>query len=89
MNDLYIDGAWRDARAGATRDIIDPLNARVVRTVSEGDRGDARDAIAAARRAFDTTDWPWLPGAERGLLLYRLADAIERDKEHLAGLETG
>jgi betaine-aldehyde dehydrogenase len=88
MNDLYIDGAWRNARSGATRDIIDPLDARVVRTVSEGGREDAREAIAAARRAFDETDWPWLPGAERGLLLYRLADAIERDKEHLAGLET-
>jgi betaine-aldehyde dehydrogenase len=88
MNELYIDGVWQTAKAGGTRDIIDPLNARVVRTVAEADRQDTREAIAAARRAFDTSDWPWLPGAERGRFLYRLADAIERDKENLAAIET-
>jgi betaine-aldehyde dehydrogenase len=88
MKDLYIDGVWREPRAGASREIIDPFDARVVRTVAEADRDDTRDAIAAARRAFDTSEWPWLPGAERGRLLYRLGDAIERDKEKLATLET-
>jgi betaine-aldehyde dehydrogenase len=88
MKDLYIDGVWREPRSGGTREIIDPLDGRVVRTVAEGDREDTREAIAAARRAFDTSDWPWLPGAERGLLLYRLADAIEGDKENLAAIET-
>lgn len=88
MDDLYIDGTWRAARAGATRDIIDPLDQRVVRSVAEGDADDARDAIAAARRAFDDTDWPWLPATERGRLLGALADAIEADREQLAALET-
>jgi betaine-aldehyde dehydrogenase len=88
MSELYIDGVWRAATSGATRDIIDPLDGRVVRTVAEGDAEDAREAIAAARRAFDDSDWPRLPGAERGRLLGRLADAIETDREHLAGLET-
>lgn len=88
MDDLYIDGTWRAARAGATRDIVDPLDQRVVRSVAEGDADDARDAIAAARRAFDDTDWPWLPATERGRLLGALADAIEADREQLAALET-
>jgi betaine-aldehyde dehydrogenase len=88
MSEMYIDGQWRGAVAGATRDIIDPLDGRVVRTVADGDAEDARAAIAAARRAFDDSDWPRLPGAERGRLLGRLADAIETDREHLAGLET-
>jgi betaine-aldehyde dehydrogenase len=88
MNDLYIDGTWRPARAGGSREIIDPLDQRVVRTVAEADAEDARDAIAAARRAFDDGDWPRRPGAERGRLLGRLADAIETDRETLAALET-
>ena len=67
MNDLYIDGTWLDARSGASREIIDPLDQRVVRTVAEADADDARDAIAAARRAFDDGDWPHLPGAKPGL----------------------
>ncbi|HVM13260.1 MAG TPA: aldehyde dehydrogenase family protein [Egibacteraceae bacterium] len=88
MKELYIDGVWRAPRAGGSRDIIDPFDARVVRTVAEADADDVRDAITAARRAFDASDWPWLPGAERGQLLRRLAVAIERDREHLAALET-
>jgi betaine-aldehyde dehydrogenase len=88
MNDLYIDGAWRDARSGAAREIIDPLDRRVVRRVAEADAEDVREAIAAARRAFDEGDWPGRPATERGRLLGRLADAIEADRENLAALET-
>lgn len=88
MKDLYIDGTWCPPRAGGSRDIVDPFDARVVRTVAEADGDDARDAITAARRAFDASDWPWLPGVERGRLLRRLAVAVENDREHLAALET-
>ncbi|MFA9444918.1 aldehyde dehydrogenase family protein [Egicoccus sp. AB-alg6-2] len=88
MHDLYIDGAWRPPLAGGTRDVVDPFDGRVVRTVAEGDADDARLAIAAARRAFDDGDWPWLPGVERGRCLDRLAAAITADREHLAALET-
>lgn len=88
MNDLYIDGTWCGARSGATREIIDPFDQRVVRTVAEADTADVRDAISAARRAFDVGGWPHLPATERGRMLGRLADAIEDDYEHLAALET-
>ncbi len=88
MDDLYIDGTWRPARSGRTREIIDPLDQRVIRSVAEAGVEDTRAAIAAARRAFDGSDWPRRPGAERGRLLGRLADAIEADREHLSSLET-
>ncbi len=88
MPELYIDGTWRDAAAGATREVIDPFDASVVRSVSEADADDTVAAIAAARRAFDHSDWAHRPGADRGQLLSRLADAMEADAEHLAGLET-
>jgi betaine-aldehyde dehydrogenase len=88
VKDLYVDGQWRAPRDGASREIIDPLDQRVVRTVAEAGVEDVHDAIAAARRAFDESDWSRLPGAERGRLLGRLADAIEADREQLAALET-
>ena len=88
MPEQFIDGVWQDAVAGATREVVDPLDGSVVRSVAEGDEQDARLAIAAARRAFDQGDWSQRPGAERGRLLSRLADAMEADAEHLAGLET-
>jgi betaine-aldehyde dehydrogenase len=88
LGELYIGGAWRASRAASTREVIDPFDGSVVRTVSEGDAEDARDAIAAARHAFDESDWPRRPGVERGRVLARLADAMELDTEQLAALET-
>ena len=45
-------------------------------------------AIAAARRAFDATDWPRTPTGERAALLDRVAGLIDRDLEEMARLET-
>lgn len=88
MPELFIDGQWVDGADGATREILDPADGRTIRTVSEGTRADTEAAIAAARRAFDTSDWPHRPATERAALLDALADALEADADHLAELET-
>jgi betaine-aldehyde dehydrogenase len=85
---MYIDGEWREAASGKTRDIIYPFDQRHIATVTEGDVADARDAIAAARRAFDSGEWANTPASERGALVGKLADLIERDAEELAALES-
>jgi betaine-aldehyde dehydrogenase len=86
--DLFIDGAWRGAEGSATREVLDPFDGSVIRAVSDASAADAREAIAAARRAFDTGPWPRASPIERGRVLWRLADLIERDREQLAALET-
>jgi len=85
---MHVGGHWTRAHSTATRAIINPFDQSVIATVSEGDREDARDAIDAARRAFDQGPWPKTTGTERGRQLLRLADLIERDAEELARLET-
>jgi betaine-aldehyde dehydrogenase len=85
---MHVDGLWTRAHSTATRDIINPFDQSVIATVSEGDREDARDAIDAARRAFDQGPWSRTTGPERGRQLLRLADLIERDAGELARLET-
>lgn len=86
--DLYIGGSWRRASAGGTRDIINPADGSVVATVDEAGPEDAREAVAAARAAFDDGAWPATPVAERAAVLDRIADLLARDKEQLALLET-
>src|SRR5699024_826790 len=54
----------------------------------ESDRDDAKKAIHCARYAFDNSEWPNLPGIERGKSLQKIADLIARDKEELATLES-
>jgi len=86
--DLWIGGQWRHASDGGTREIINPADGSVAAVVDEATPDDARDAVAAARRAFDDGAWRATAATERSALLDRIADLLQRDKESLAELET-
>lgn len=88
MADLYVDGKWREPVAGGHREIRCPADGTLSATVSEGARPDAEAAIAAARRAFDEGPWPRTPERERGALLLRTADLLERDVKEFARAES-
>ncbi len=88
MPSLYIDGAWVSGASGATSEVVNPSDATVAASVDIADDSDVQRAIAAARRAFDATDWPWTPAAERSDLLTQTADLIERDRDRIARAET-
>lgn len=87
MTTLFIDGRWRDASDGETRQIRCPADGHHVTTVAEATADDARDAVAAARTAFDDGPWPRTPSPERAAILHRLADRLEAEKETVARLE--
>ncbi|MBP2076080.1 betaine-aldehyde dehydrogenase [Oceanobacillus polygoni] len=84
----FIDGKWVNSISNKTRSIINPFNQEVIAQVAESDETDAQHAIAAARKAFDTGDWPRLSTAERSKIVRTIAELIERDKEELARLES-
>ncbi|MEV0176692.1 aldehyde dehydrogenase family protein [Streptomyces sp. NPDC050803] len=87
---IHVDGAWQEAASGATREIVDPTDARPFAVVAEGDEKDTDLAVEAARRAFDggRGAWPTTPVAERAALLRRVADLLVRDREQLGLLES-
>jgi betaine-aldehyde dehydrogenase len=84
----YINGEWVLAISNNTREIINPFNQEIIAVVAEGDEQDSRMAIAAAREAFDKGDWATTSATERGKIVHKIADFIERDKEELAELES-
>lgn len=88
MPDLYIDGAWRDASDGGTREIRCPADGQVVATVSEATGDDAMEAVKAARRAFDQGPWRETTSTERAAILHRVADLLEEQKDEVARLES-
>ncbi|WP_419997316.1 aldehyde dehydrogenase family protein [Streptomyces boninensis] len=88
VNSLLVDGAWRPAAGGGTREVLDPADAAVIAVVSEAGAEDADAAVAAARRAFDTGPWPHTPVAERAALLRRVADLLQRDREEIGLIES-
>jgi aldehyde dehydrogenase (NAD+) len=85
---LLIDGKWRPSVSGKTFETVDPATNQVICRVAEGDAADIDLAVAAARRAFDSGPWSRMSGSERGRLIYKLADLVEKHQEELAALES-
>ena len=54
---LFIDGELVAAASGKTYANINPATEAVIGEVADAGPEDMERAIAAARRAFDTTDW--------------------------------
>ncbi|CUR61317.1 Betaine aldehyde dehydrogenase [metagenome] len=88
MPDLYIDGRWVPARTGEHREIRCPADGSLVAQVDEGGSADTDAAIAAAHAAFHDGPWPHTSSRERGDLLLRLADLLERDTDEIARMES-
>lgn len=88
FTDCFIDGKWLPAQSGKTFETINPATEEVLARVAEGDREDVDLATRSARDAFENGAWSKLDARDRGRLLYRLADLIERDIDDLAALES-
>lgn len=56
--------------------------------VAHATKEDVNTAVKAARKAFKTTWGLKIPGNERGALLLKLADLMERDQDKLAAVES-
>lgn len=80
-----IDGALVEAAGGATFANINPATEEVIGVTSDGSRADMDRAIAAARRAFDTTDWS-TDHAFRARCLRQLHAALVEAKEDLRAI---
>jgi phenylacetaldehyde dehydrogenase len=85
---MLIGGKWVDAISGKTFDTYNPATGEVLARVAEGDKADIDLAVKAARKAFESGPWPETVPAERGRLLWRLAELIDQHREELAELET-
>lgn len=85
---MYINGSWVSAISGHTKKMINPFNQEVIAEVPRGSREDAKEAIRAARAAFDNSEWRHVSPYERGNLLFHVAEKIRFNSEELAELET-
>src|SRR4051812_40335189 len=82
----YIDGAWVAARSGGVINVDNPASGEIIGTVPRLSANEARDAIDAAARAFDT--WRRKTAKERAIVLRRWFDLLIANQEDLARLMT-
>lgn len=85
---MYVNGKWVVAKANGTREIINPATGEVIQTVTEASTEDVKEAIAVARKTFDSGEWSQYRPEQRAAYLYEIADEIEKNKEDFAKLET-
>jgi aldehyde dehydrogenase (NAD+) len=86
---LLINGEWTES--AKTFETINPATGEVLTRVAEASAADVDRAVAAARAAFEKTGkgaWRSMSASERGRLLWKLADLVEKNIEELAELET-
>ncbi len=79
---MLIDGELVEAVSGKRFDNVNPATEEVLGQVADGSAADMQRAIAAARRAFDETDWS-TNHALRKRCLEQLAEALESEREQL------
>ncbi len=85
---MLINGKWVNAKSGKTFPTYDPSTGEVLAKVAEGDKADIDDAVKAARAAFEQGPWRKMTASERGKLMWKLADLLEKHTEEFAQLES-
>ncbi len=85
---MLINGKWVDAVSGKTFPTYDPATGKEMARIAEGDAADVNLAVTAARNAFDKGPWRRMTASERGKLIWKLADLLEKNLEEFAQLES-
>lgn len=86
-NTLFIEGQDISAENAATLDVISPANGKIVGRVGAASAQDVDRAVVAARCAFESGPWPAMSGAQRGALLLKLAELVEREAQALGDMD--
>ncbi|GFF22213.1 aldehyde dehydrogenase [Aspergillus udagawae] len=82
---LFIHNEFTPSSSNETLTVENPTTGNILGTISAATAADVDRAVTSATTGFQT--WRATPGPERGRLLLKLADLIERDAEEFASLE--
>ncbi|WP_260958648.1 aldehyde dehydrogenase family protein [Pseudomonas citri] len=83
----FIEGASFEASDGRRISLVDPVTEQTYGSCARGTSKDVDRAVGAALAQLERGAWSLLDGAQRGRLLSKLADLVERDTDLLADLD--
>jgi len=84
---MFINGKWVDSRSAQRIPDVNPSTEEIITGVPRGNADDIDSAVSAAQSAFEGP-WSEITPAERGRMIYQLAEAILAARQELAELET-
>src|SRR5438067_2839499 len=85
---LFIAGKFTPGSEAKTFAAIDPATGETLCQVHEASAADVDRAVKAARAALESGPWKTMDAADRGRLLFKLADLVEKESRDLAALES-
>ncbi len=83
-----IGGKRVDALSGKRIDVVSPSDGKVFASIPASIGADVDAAVKSSRKAFDEGPWSHMPAVERGRLLTRLFELVNKNGEELAELES-
>ena len=86
--DFFVGGERRAPHGDSRFESFDPTTGRPWARVAAASADDVDACVRRAREAFESPEWRSIPASDRGLLLFRLADAIQDNAERIGTLET-
>jgi len=84
---LFINNQWVDPHSGQWFDSLDPFSGKPWAQIPQGDATDVDLAVTAAAEAFEGP-WSKLSPSDRGMILFKFGQLIERDAQRLADAES-
>jgi len=84
---MFVNGEFTGGSGAASLKTVNPATEEVLAEVAVADQSDVDNAVAAARRAYQTV-WGPMPGRERAKYLFRIARTVQERSRELAVLES-
>lgn len=85
---IFINNEFVNSVDGKTFNTMNPATQQTLATVQEGSKADIDNAVRAAKKAFEFhSEYRQMDASQRGALLLKLADLMERDLAYIASLE--
>ncbi|XP_036339829.1 glutarate-semialdehyde dehydrogenase-like isoform X1 [Rhagoletis pomonella] len=84
----YINGKWVKAENNEVFEIINPANGSVVGSVPNMSVNDASQAVQAAKKAFESSQWSMFTAKERSSLLKKWYCLIEENADEISSIMT-
>jgi gamma-glutamyl-gamma-aminobutyraldehyde dehydrogenase len=81
---MWINGEWAESRTGRRAALVSPRDQLPFADVPSADSDDVDRAVRDAKQAFSSRVWAGLEPRERGAVLIRWADLLDRHRDELA-----
>jgi len=86
--ELLIDGEWRPSKSGDYFDVENPATGNTVARMANAGPEDVAEAVRSSEEAFNRGTWSTMSGADRGKIMWDIADRIEERAMELGMLES-